>query len=226
MKPVVLFGAGKIAEVLLYLFENHSNRQVIACTIDHKFLDARTWNGMPIVPFENLRETHPPEQYDLFIAIGYQELNRLRSRRCEEARNMGYNLISYIHPESGLPKDCEYGDNCFVMNNVLIHPKVRLGNNVFIWSGAMVGHHSSIGDNCWLTSCCKVSGLVDVGKNCFMAVNSTISHSVKVGADCFIGANSLIVKCTKDKEVYLSESTKPFRLNSQQFMRISKFASI
>jgi sugar O-acyltransferase (sialic acid O-acetyltransferase NeuD family) len=226
MKPIVLFGAGKIAEVLLYFFRNHSDREVVACTTDRDHLPEEVWNGLPTVPFENLATTHPPRQFDLFVALGYQDLNRLRARKCEEARAMGYTLPSYIHPESGLPKDCVYGDNCFVMNHVMIHPRVRLGNNVFVWSGAMVGHHSSVGDNCWLTSCCNISGVVTLGKNCFLAVNSTIAHSVQVGDDCFIGANALVAKCTEDNEVYLAESSKPFRLNSQQFLRMSRFANL
>jgi sugar O-acyltransferase (sialic acid O-acetyltransferase NeuD family) len=226
MKPIILFGAGRIAEVLLYFFRNHSDREVVACTTDESYLPTDSWNGLPTVSFETLRKTHPPEQYDLFVALGYQDLNRLRARKCDEGREMGYTLPSYIHPESGLPKDCEYGDNCFVMNNVMIHPRVRIGNNVFIWSGAMVGHHSSVGENCWLTSCCNISGLASLGNNSFMAVNSTIAHSVQVGGNCFIGANALVTQCTEDNQVYLSERSKPYRLTSQQFLRMSRFSDM
>jgi len=226
MKPIILFGAGKIAEVILYFFRNHSDRQVVACTADREFLPAAPWNGLPVVDFSTVKESHPPGEYDLFVALGYQDLNRLRAKKCEEARAMGYTLPSYIHPDSGLPLDCEYGDNCFVMTSALVHPRVRLGNNVFVWSGAMVGHHSVVGDNCWLTSCCNVSGVVTLGKNCFLAVNSTIAHAVQVGDNCFIGANALVTKCTDDAEVYLAESTKPFRLNSNQFLRMSRFSDL
>jgi sugar O-acyltransferase (sialic acid O-acetyltransferase NeuD family) len=226
MKPIVLFGAGKIAEVILYFFRNHSDREVVACTADREYLPASPWNDLPVVDFAKIQETHPPADFDVFVALGYQDLNGLRTKKCDEARAMGYVLPSYVHPQSGLPLDCEHGDNCFIMNNVLIHPRVRLGNNVFVWGGAMVGHHSVIGDNCWLTSCCNVSGVVTLGKNCFLAVNSTIAHAVRVGDDCFIGANALVTKCTDDKEVYLAESTKPFRLNSRQFLKISSFADL
>lgn len=226
MKPLILFGAGKIAEVLLYFLRTHSEREVVACTADGDYLPSSPWNGLPVVDFARITESHPPEKYDMFVALGYQDLNGLRARKCGEARALGYTLPSYVHPQSGLPEDCELGDNCFIMNSVLVHPRVRLGNNVFLWSGAMIGHHSVVGDNCWLTSCCNVSGVVTLGKNCFLAVNSTIGHSVRVGDDCFIGANALVTKCTDDGEVYLAEATKPFRLNSKQFLRVSKFADL
>ena len=223
MKPIVLFGAGKIAEVVLYFFRHHSEREVVACAADREYMPESPWNGLPVVDFAGIRDSHPPADFDLFVALGYQDLNALRARKCKEARALGYQLPSYIHPMSGLPLDCEYGDNCFVMNNVLVHPRVRLGSNVFVWSGAMIGHHSVVGDNCWLTSCCNISGAVTLGRNCFLAVNSTIAHSVRVGDDCFIGANALVTKCTDDGEVFLAEATKPFRLNSRQFLRMSKF---
>lgn len=226
MKPIVLFGTGKIAEVLLYYFRNHSERLVVACTVDRDYLPGTEWQGLPAVDFDEVAQHYPPAEYEMFVALGYQEMNALRAGACARARDLGYTLASYVHPQSGLPRDCVHGDNCFIMNQVLIHPRVRLGNNVFVWSGAMVGHHSSIGDNCWLTSCANISGVVTVGSNCFLAVNATVAHGIEIGDECFIGANALVTKTTKPGEAYLVENTKPFRLSSRQFLRMSKFSEL
>jgi sugar O-acyltransferase (sialic acid O-acetyltransferase NeuD family) len=226
MKPIVIFGTGKIAEVILYFFQNCSERQVVACTVDRAYIPGTQWQGLPVVPFDEVIHKYPPETHDMFVALGYQEMNALRASKCQEARQLGYLLASYVHPASGLPNDCVYGDNCFIMNSVHVHPRVTLGNNVFVWSGAMVGHHSSLGDNCWLTSCANVSGVVTVEANCFFAVNATVGHGVTIAKDCFIGANALVVKSTQTGEAYLSESTKAFRLNSRQFLRLSNFSQL
>ncbi|MBU2537290.1 MAG: NeuD/PglB/VioB family sugar acetyltransferase [Proteobacteria bacterium] len=226
MKPLILFGSGKIAEVLLYFFQNHSDRKIIACTVDRDHLLSSEWHGLPLVAFDEVEQQYPPTEYDMFVALGYQEMNSLRANTCARARALGYTLASYVHPDSGLPTDCIYGDNCFIMNQVHIHPRVQIGNNVFIWSGSMIGHHSSIGDNCWLTSCANVSGVVTMGKNCFLAVNATVAHGITIGDNCFIGANALVVKTTQPSEAYLAENTKPFRLNSHQFLRMSRFAEL
>lgn len=226
MKPVVLFGTGKIADVLLYFFRNHSERKVVACTVDRDYLPGTEWQGLPAIAFDEVAQHYPPAQYDMFVALGYQEMNGLRADACARARGLGYTLVSYVHPDSGLPNDCVHGDNCFIMNHVHIHPRVRLGNNVFVWSGAMVGHHSNIGDNCWLTSCANISGVVTVGRNCFLAVNATVAHGIEIADDCFIGANALVTKSTQVGEAYLVENTKPFRLSSRQFLRMSKFSEL
>jgi sugar O-acyltransferase (sialic acid O-acetyltransferase NeuD family) len=226
MKPIVLFGTGKIAEVLLYFLRYHSDYEVAACTVNRAFLSGDSWQGLPAIAFEEVEQLYPPGKYEMFVALGYQELNALRARTCAEAKAKGYTLISYVHPESGLPQDCEYGENCFIMNNVLIHPRVRIGNNVFVWSGAMIGHHSTIGDHCWLTSCANISGVVTVGKSCFFAVNATVAHNVVIGDECFIGANALVTKCAENNQVFLAENTKAFRLNSHQFLRMSNFTEL
>lgn len=226
MKPIILFGTGKIAEVLLYFFTHHSDRRVVACTADRDYMPGAEWHGLPVIPFDEIAHSHPPETHDMFVALGYQDMNTLREERCAQARRLGYTLVSYVHPDSGLPSDCAHGDNCFIMNQVHIHPCVRLGDNVFVWSGAMIGHHSTIGDNCWLTSSSKISGAVAVGKNCFFAVNSTLGNSIKVGAECFFGANSLTTKSAEGGQVFVVESTKPQRLTSRQFLRISRFSDL
>jgi len=162
----------------------------------------------------------------MFVAIGYHDLNSVREIKCREAIEKGYKLVSVISPHARLPLNVTIGWNCFIMPPALIHPCVEIRNNIFIFSGAMVAHHSVIDDNCWLTSCCNVSGNVHVGANTFLAVNATIGHSVKIGKKCFLGANSLTVKDLEDEKVVISESSKPLRVNSSQFLRISSFSNL
>jgi sugar O-acyltransferase (sialic acid O-acetyltransferase NeuD family) len=159
----------------------------------------------------------------MFVCLGYHEMNALRARKVAEAKIKGYSLVSYVHPQSGVPDDFVHGENCFIMNNVMVHPFVRLGDNVFVWSGAMIGHHSVIGDHCWITSCANISGLVNIGRQCFLAVNATIGHGITIGNECFIGANALVTKCTEDNQVFIAESSKAYRLNSRAFLKMSNF---
>ena len=222
MKPIVLFGCGKIAEVLLYFFRHHSNREVVASCVDSAYLPGNQWQGLPTVAFEVVTQRYPAISYDMFVALGYQDINGLREAKCRAARKLGYNLASYVHPNSGLPTGCAHGDNCFFMNQVHVQPYASFGNNVFIWSGAMVGHHSYVGDNCWITSSAQIAGGVTVGVNTFLAINATVGNSISIGARCYLGANSLVTKSTLDDQVFVTESSKPFRLTTQQFFRLSR----
>lgn len=226
MKELIIFGNGKIAEVICHFFQYESDYEVVAFTADKQYITELEFCGLPVVSFEELTENYAPDDHHMFVAVGYQDMNGLRQSKLDEVINKGFSIVSYIHPQAGVPKDLKIGVNCFIMNNVNIHPCVTLGDNVFVWSGAMIGHHSHIGNHTWITSAANVSGNVSVGESCFFAVNATVGHGVSIGKASFLGANSLITKSIPDETVIVAESDKPFRLNSRQFIRFSKFETL
>jgi len=225
-KGVIIFGVGKIADVIQFYMREESNMNVVAFTVDGKYITDKEFNGLPVVPFEDIEQAYPPADYDFFVAIGYHDLNAVRGAKVAEVEAKGYKVISYIHPDSSAPRDLVYGKNCFIMNNVCIHPRVKLGDNVFVWSGVMIGHHSEIGNDCWLTSSCNISGNVTIGNNAFVAVNATVGHSVTIGNNVFLGANTLTIKNLEDDKTVITESDKPIKLTSRQFLKMSSFSNI
>jgi len=226
MKKLILFGNGKIADVVFYYFNNHSKYNVVAFTCDRDFIVTPQFNGLPVIPFEEIEERFPPSDYCMFIAIGYQDLNNLRTKKYMAAKEKGYNIISFIHPQTDVPNNVEIGENTIIMNNAVVQPCVKIGNNVFVWGGTVIGHHSIVGDNCWLTSSTNVSGNVVIGKNCFFGINATLGHSIKIGDNCFIGANALQVKNLANDKVVIAESSKVIKLSSKDFLRFSNFGDL
>lgn len=205
---VVLFGTGSFAQVVHYLLTHDSEHEVVAFTVNQDHLREREVMGLPVVPFETLEKEYPPDAFKMFVAVGYKNLNKARAGICDEARGKGYELITYISSK------CTYwgeaiGDNCFIFEDNTIQPYVRIGNNVVMWSGNHIGHHSVIGDNCFITSHVVISGHVEVGPYNFFGVNATVRDSIQIGESCIIGAGSLIMKSTKDREVYIPKRTYP-----------------
>ena len=225
-RDLIIFGVGKIAEVAYYYAKEECGFNVCAFCVDKEYISDSSFHNLPVIPFEEIERRMPPDRYKMFVAVGYHDLNKLRERKCKEAQNKSYELVSLVSPASAIPKNVTYGWNCFIMPPSIIHPFVKLGNNVFVWSGAIVGHHSFIQDHCWLTSGCNIAGNVMMGTNTFVAINATVSHSVKIGVNCFLGANTLLTKDLADNLVVIAESSKPLRVNSSQFLKISNFSTI
>lgn len=225
MKKIVIFGTGKIAEVIHYCFETDLGIEVSAFTVDREFKEHDKFCGKSVISFEELEDHCSPQETHVFVAIGYHDLNRLRASKILEVKAKGYEITNCIYEDS-LPVGTVVGENCFVMKGANIHPHVELGNNVFVWSGAMIGHHSRIGDHNWFTSSANVGGNVIMGNHCFLAMNTTVSHSVKVGNNVFLGANSLVTKDLEDGQVVIAAPDKPIKLNSDQFLRMSGFKSL
>ena len=226
MKPILIFGAGKIADVIGHFMIETSNLDVQAFVVDDGFKEIDQLNGKPILTYSECLKKYTPNEIDFFVAIGYHDLNKIRAKKLAQLKSDGFGITSYIHPNSGIPSDLVFCENTFIMDHVSIHPKVKLGSNNFVWSGAMIGHHSIIGDHNWFTSGCKIGGNVSIGEFNFFALNSVLSHSIQVGNENFFGANTLVSKNVTNQTVFITESTKPFRLTSNQFLRFSNFGGL
>lgn len=208
MKKLVIFGAADQAEVACYLFRHDSDYEAVAFTVDSDYIKAKNFNGLPVIPFEEVEQIYPPSDYVMFVALGYNKMNKVRTVKCMESKAKGYALASYISKRAVIWDDFMCGENCLILEQNNIQPFVRIGENVTLWSGNHIGHHSSIGDNTFLTSHVVVSGRVTVGRNCFLGVNSTIRDKISIGDNCLIGAGSLVLKNTEPFGVYIGRPAR------------------
>lgn len=207
-KKVVIFGNTGFAQVVHFYLSNDSPFEAAAFTVDDIYLKEKKLDGLSIVPFEIVEDQYPPDDYAMFIAIGYQKRNKLRAKKYHEAKKKGYDLISYVSSKSVIWTE-DIGENCFILENQVIQPFVKIGNNIIIWSGNHIGHHSIIEDHCFITSHVVISGNVRIKSYCFLGVNSTLRDGITVASESLIGAGSLIMEDTIEKGVYKAESTKP-----------------
>lgn len=221
MEGIVVFGAGKIAEVAHGYFSRDDARPVVAFTADRAHCPATAHLGLPLVPFDEIVARFPPDRFGMFVAIGYHRMNALRAERCEQARALGYRLASYVSPEAWLPVGLEHGDNCLILDRVTVQPGARLGRNVALWSGVVVGHHASIEDNCWLAAGATLGGGAVLGEASFVGLNATIGHETRIGKRCLIGARTLVTKHLADERVVADADSATLRLDSGRFLQIS-----
>lgn len=218
MSEIVVFGTGSFAEVAFQYLSNDSEYEVVAFTADEEYVSDNSMFGIPVVPFSEITDQFPPEQYDMFVAITYTDLNRLRTRKYHEAKEKGYEMISYVASDSIVWENVEVGENCFIFENQTIQPFVEIGDNVILWSGNHVGHHSTIGDHCFVASHVVISGHVEIGEYSFLGVNATIGDGVEVANDCLIGAQALITDDTKEYGVYVGERAELLNTNSREML--------
>ena len=221
MSKIVIFGEGKYADEAYFYFTNDSPHEVIAFTANDQFITKRELFGLPVIAFEEIQEKCSPDQYKMFISVGYQNLNKLRAAKYREAKDKGFELVSYISSQACNFGNVKVGDNCFVMENSTLQPCSQIGNNVTIWSNNLIGHHSIIEDHCYIAGQVVVSGNTTIGEHCFVGVGATIGHGITIGKECIIGAGSIITKNVEPNSVYIAQDTPKYRLNSSAFLKLS-----
>lgn len=213
-RKLVIVGDSPIAEVAYEYFTHDSSYTVEAFCVEQEYLNRDSLFDVPVVSFESITETHPPSEYAMFVALGFTQVNRPRARLYAAAKAKGYELISYVSSRAFVWHNAQIGENCFIFENNVIQPFVKIGNNVTLWSGNHIGHHSTIGDHCFIASHVVISGFVNIGEYCFFGVNATVANNVNVGANCVVGASAIILKDAEAGRIYGSKMTTPSEIGA------------
>ncbi len=219
-KPLIIFGAGDIAQLAHYYFSADSDYEVVAFTVDAAYVTANEFCGLPVVPFEELAHRYATEQYELFVALSYSKLNQVRKEKYLASKRLGYRIASYISSRATVLNDGKIGENCFILEDNTVQPFVCIGHNVTLWSGNHIGHHSTIHDHCFVASHVVISGGVEIGESCFIGVNATLRDHIKIGAKCVIGAGALILADTEPEGVYIGHATERAKVPSTRLRNI------
>ena len=219
-KKIVIFGTRETAEVVHFYLEHDSDYEAVAFTVDGEYLEEDTFQGLPVVPFEEISQSHPADDFGMFVAMTYQKVNQARAQKCGEAADKGYQLISYVSSKAYAWPGLSIGRNTFIMEGNTLQPFTRIGDHVLLWSGNHIGHHSTIEDNVYIASQAIISGRVRVGEFSFIGVNATIRDGVTIGKSCVIGAGALVLADTEDFQVFPAVGTEPSRVPSNRLRRI------
>src|SRR5687768_346037 len=116
-KPAIIFGTGSFAEVVQFYLTHDSAYSVVAFTATGDSIKESSFLGRPVIAFEEVQKDFPVTSHEMFVAIGYRRLNRLREQYCSEARAKGYKLLTYVCSKATNWGDTRLGDNVFIFED-------------------------------------------------------------------------------------------------------------
>lgn len=212
----MVFGAGDIARLARHYFTRDAGREVAAFTVDGAYRKAEIFDGLPLVPFEDVARRYPPESHDLFVAVSYTGMNAVRAEKFDAARRLGYALPSYVSTRCSWLTDTPPGDNCFILEDNTVQPFVTIGHDVTLWSGNHIGHDSVVEDHVFISSHVVVSGHCRVGTRSFLGVNATLRNSITIAPRTLVGAGAVLTKDTEEGGVYVPERARKLSMTSDQ----------
>ena len=215
MSKLVIFGAKGFAELAHYYFTHDSPYSVCGFTVDGTHLRESTLRGLPVVPFEEVDRAFPPDEHDMFVAVGIARVNRARAAKVAEAESRGYRLAGFLSSKADVATDLVVRPNSMIMERAGIQPFVEIGRDAVIWSGTRIGFRTRIGDHCWVVSA-TFGESVALGDYSFVGLNATVAPCLKVGAHNVIGAGALILSDTEDRQVYRGVSSAPSPASSDR----------
>lgn len=219
-KKLLIVGNGEIASMAYEYFKHDSPYEPVAFTIGRDYIAEPTFEGLPVVPSEEVASIFPPEQVEAFVGIGDSRLNRVRTQHYRQFKEMGYPIASFVSTRASVWHNVKVGENCFVFENNVLQPYVVLGNNVILWSGNHIGHRTAIHDNVFVTSHVVISGFCTIGENSFLGVNAAVANGVTIARDNFIAMGAGVTRNTEPDTVYQGLPAKPRDVSARAFCKV------
>jgi sugar O-acyltransferase (sialic acid O-acetyltransferase NeuD family) len=206
-KPIVIFGVGDLPEQMHYYFSQHAGRRVEAFTVDAEFLRCGSFCGLPVLPFHEAQRRFPPATHELFVAVGYSQVNSVRRRVFLEAQAQGYTLPSFVHETAVVARNVVVGANCLLRELAAVSPFATLGDNVFVGVHVNVSHHARIASHVFIANGAVVCGGAVIGEACFVGANAMVRDKVIVGSRCIVGAGAVVMGNCDADGVYAAAPT-------------------
>jgi UDP-3-O-[3-hydroxymyristoyl] glucosamine N-acyltransferase len=191
----------------------------VGFTVDAAYMNTQSFKGLPVVAYEELRSTADRAAVDVYVALGVAKINTLRALKTAQVEADGFTLASFVSSHARVPPDFVVLPNTMIMDQVNIHPQVQVGADTVIWSNTRIALKVRIGSHVWITSA-VVGDSTTIGDYSFIGLNATIAPFVRVGSHNLIGAAAVILKNTKDFEVYKGPRSTASKVSSLRIRNI------
>jgi sugar O-acyltransferase (sialic acid O-acetyltransferase NeuD family) len=217
MARVVIFGLQDNSSLAHFYLRHDSAHEVVAFTVNEAYLPAdRRFEGLPVVPFEEIEAYYPTDAVSLFAPLAHRRMNRVRADVYAQIKARGYPMISYVSSKASVFPDALIGENCFILEDNTIQPYTRIGNNTVLWSGNHFGHHGIIRDHVYVTSHVVISGHCDIGDYCFLGVNATLRNGIALAEGTLAGMGVCLARDTEPWSVYMGNPAKKRDVRSDE----------
>ena len=211
LKKMVIFGTSEIAKLAFHYFNMDDDYQVLAFTIDEKYISEDHLFGLPIVATERLVENYPPSEVEVFVGASYSNLNKNRAAIYKRMKSWGYRLASCISKNATVSTQ-DIGENVLIMDNVSVLPSVKIGNNVIIAPNVAITHDIIIKNHIYIAPSACFCGYNLINDYSVIGASATIAPRVEIGKSNFIGIGAHIFTSTGEDEAYMTSATKKSRM--------------
>lgn len=220
MKKVLIFGNSQTAELANFYLESDSEYDVEGFVVSRQYCKEDKFCQKPNFIFEEIVQSHPPEEFVLFAPMMATKVNRARQKVFADGKKYGYDFISYISSKATvLTKNI--GCNCFILENNTIQPFTSIADNCVIWSGNHIGHHTQIQHSVFITSHTVISGNCTIGAYSYLGVNCTVKDNVELAESTMLAMGAVLTSNrTNEGKFYTGNPAREHpKLTSERLLR-------
>jgi len=207
MKKLIVYGAGEFGSLIANVLSYHDDLQIVAYGDDDPQKSADHIDGTPVFGQEDLLDF--AKQNNIKLAITAIGNNTLRAEKFNLLKNIGFQMISIVHPQALIDSKVSYGDNVIIEMGTAIHTHSTIGNNVFLGGEALIGHHNTIGNHVLVGGNVSFGGSVVVEDYVSLGVGASIKPGIRLGKSSVIGVGAAVIKDVEPGTTVVGVPAKP-----------------
>lgn len=201
IEKIVGIGAGGHAKILIEIIEHVGKFELVGFTdSDQKKIGMKLMGYSVLGSDEELIKLYKAGVRKAFIGVGAVsgEGTRRRARLFHQAVELGFQMVSLVHPRALISPSVSIGAGSVVMAGAVVSAGVHLGDNVVIYSGAVIEHDSAIHSYVHLSPGVMIAGDVKILEGVFVGIGASVIQGVQLGAWATIGAGAVVLNDIPD----------------------------
>jgi sugar O-acyltransferase (sialic acid O-acetyltransferase NeuD family) len=187
MKPVVVYGTGGHAKVILDILTDQG-RTVAAVLDDNEALWGKPFRQITVDGgFDELKKF---PDHDIIIAVGN---NQARRQIALGIGTLNYHFTSAIHSSAQISDSVNVDVGTSIMSNVAVNADTTIGQHAILNTGCTVDHDCVIGDFVHLSPGVHLAGNVRIDSGSHLGVGISVVPGVSIGEGSIIGAGAAVI---------------------------------
>lgn len=145
----------------------------------------------------------------VFIPIGN---NPVRLSLFERFIDAGFELPSFIHPNTMIHESVNIGKSVYILPGTHIMPLTSIGDFTMISMGVNIAHHNMIEKGCFFSQGTNVGASMHIKELAYVGIGATLMTGVKeIGSDCLVGAGAVVIKNVPNNAIMAGVPAKILR---------------
>jgi sugar O-acyltransferase (sialic acid O-acetyltransferase NeuD family) len=206
-EKLVVFGAGGHAKVVIDIIEQQGNYEIAGLLDDDLKHQGQRFFGYPVLGTRaDLPRLISAQLRHAIVAIGD---NADRAAVATHLDQLGWNLVSAVHPRASIGRGVNIGPGTVVMAGCVVNADAHLGAQVIVNTGATVDHDCRIEDGVHIAPGCHLCGNVGVGQGSLLGAGATVTPGVRIGNKAIVGAGSTVIHDVADETRVSGSPARP-----------------
>jgi UDP-perosamine 4-acetyltransferase len=190
VEQLVLIGTGGHAKVIIEMFEEGGQFELIGCT--SLAGGPSDILGIPVLGDDAvLPRIHASGVRNAFVALGD---NRRRWIAMRQIAKAGFQFVNALSPRACISRRAELGVGVAVMPGAVINVLSRIGDGAIVNTGATVDHDCRIESCVHLGPGTNLAGCVSVGEGAFLGVGTRVIPGISIGSWTTVGAGGVVIR--------------------------------